>query len=78
MGKRRGLIEMIGQQEYPPQTNMHVFVEAKNCRLPSCQKSFIPKRQGKREQNFCCPEHQKEFNRLARRVGRAALREQVE
>jgi len=66
------------QPENPPQINMHVSVEAKKCRLPSCQKPFLPKRRGKREQSFCCPECQKEFNRLAPRVGRAALREQVE
>jgi hypothetical protein len=63
----------MNQQEYPPQTNMHVSAEAKLCGLPSCRKPFQPTRHGKREQRFCSHEHQKEFNRLARRVGRAAL-----
>jgi len=73
-----GVTKDMDESPKSPQTNMHVSVEGKLCGLPSCRKPFHPRRHGKREQKFCCHECQKEFNRLARRVGRAALREQVE
>ena len=35
------------------------------------------KRTGKRRQRFCCPEHRKEFFRLARKMGEASLEAQT-
>jgi len=54
-----------------PSKNMHVSLRP--CLLPGYKKSFTPTRGGLKAQNFCCPDHQEKFNRLARKVGRKVL-----
>ena len=70
--------EDMEDKKITSQTNVHVLIEAFLCGLPSCRKPFTPKRTGKRRQRFCCPEHRKEFFRLARKMGQASLRAQSE
>ena len=42
------------------------------CSLPNCNKAFHP---DIHNQEFCCAEHQTEFWRLARRLGRVVMDE---
>lgn len=54
------------------QKNVHVFLRV--CLLPSCGKSFTPKRgPGKREHKFCSPKCRQEYFSLARQVGKEVL-----
>jgi len=60
-----------GQEKSFP-SPVHTTDEAILCRLPHCDKTFIP---NIHNQGFCCAEHQTQFWTLARKYGKVLLDE---
>lgn len=61
------LTTMVGRHE--DLANAHG--DLRRCRLPGCRVRFLPVRDN---QKHCSPDHKNAYNRLARKVGDAAIR----
>ena len=54
-----------------PRSNVHVAL--KHCLLPTCNRTFTPKRKGGKPQKFCSPECRKFYFKKTKEMGKAPM-----
>jgi len=70
--------QTMGRPRKPLLSSVHVATASSKCVLMTCGKTFQPRQgEGGSQQRFCCPDHRREFFRLARRVRAALLTQAV-